>query len=209
MKPKIATANGLTRGQVSAILIKIAQQLGMEDIKDAAEMFLRGTAEIVVKKILDMIGIVKTSATSERFVAKDMFKLKKDRGICSYLDDNFESWFLAGEGKVENAIPEGELRYGKLTKVSVDDPIIEELGGETKAETALTEMFDLMSKQPKGEEGTLLTNGYANIFYVRDLSGVLRAVFVLWNDDGWHVDAYSVEGLHAWSDGRRVFSRNS
>ena len=186
----------------------IVNKLGGEE---GAKSFLRGTVEIVVKRILDMIGIVKTSATSEKFVAKDKFKLKKDGGICSYLGDNFLSWFLTGEGKVEDAIPEGELRYGKLTKGSVDGPIIEELGGEAKAETTLTEVFDLVSKQSDGQEKEdgLLTNGWANIFYVQDTAGVLRAVYVGWLGAGWLVDAYSVERPYAWGDGCQVFSRNS
>ncbi len=189
----------------------IVNKLGGEE---GAKSFLRGTVEIVVKRILDMIGIVKTSATSEKFEAKKKFVVntKGDASVkISYLGDNFLSWFLAGEGKVEDAIPEGELSYGKLTKGSVDGPIIQELGGEAKAETTLTEMFDLMSKQSNAQEKEdgLLTNGWANIFYVRDTAGVLRAVDVGWDDGGWYVYARSVESPHGWHGGCQVFSRNS
>ena len=59
---------------------------------------------------------------------------------------------------------------------SVDGPILAELGGEAKAETTLTEVYSLMEAQKNGENGPLLTNGYANIFYVRDVNGALRAV---------------------------------
>jgi hypothetical protein len=65
-----------------------------------------------------------------------------------------------------------------------------------------------MEKQKNGEDGVILNNGYANIFYVKDESGVLRAVNVRWNDYGWSVDASSVEDPGRWRDGVQVFSRN-
>jgi len=37
---------------------------------------------------------------------------------------------------------------------------------------------------------------------------VLRAVNVNWNDDGWNVNANSVENPNRWNDGNQVFSRN-
>jgi hypothetical protein len=38
------------------------------------------------------------------------------------------------------------------------------------------ERFSIMEKQRNGEAGPLLTDGYANIFYIEDVSGDLRAV---------------------------------
>ena len=67
-----------------------------------------------------------------------------------------------------------------------------------------------MEKQGnKGEDGILLNNGYANIFYIKDQNGVLRPVGVYWCDDGWLVSAYSVGRPSRWDAGGRVFSRNS
>jgi len=43
---------------------------------------------------------------------------------------------------------------------------------------------------------------------VYDNAGVLRAVNVNWNDDGWNVNANSVENPNRWNDGNQVFSRN-
>ncbi len=37
---------------------------------------------------------------------------------------------------------------------------------------------------------------------------VLRAVYVNWNDDGWNVNANSIENRNEWNDDNRVFSRN-
>jgi hypothetical protein len=160
-------------------------------------------------KILNMLGTTTTSATTEKFVAKEKFR-KDSKEVKFYgFFRSFEEDFLSGDGKIEEPLNEQELRYGNLTKNSVDGPIIEELGGEAKAETTLTELYDLLKKQANRKCGDLLTNGYANILYIRNTSGVLRAVNVNRCDDGWHVFAASVEDPHGWPAGRRVFSRNS
>jgi len=39
-------------------------------------------------------------------------------------------------------------------------------------------------------------------------AGVLRAANVNWNDDGWNVNANSVENPNEWNAGNQVFSRN-
>lgn len=160
--------------------------------------------------LLEPVGTVTISATAGRFVARDKFVINTSASAkvkISYLGDNFKSWFLEGDGKIEELIGEQTLRYAKLRKSSVDGPIISELGGETKAETALAEMFSLMKEQANGEAGILLNNGYANIFYVHDLSGVLRTVDVFWYGDGWYVFASAVENPFRWDDGSQVFSR--
>jgi hypothetical protein len=162
--------------------------------------------------LLEAVGTVSILATTDTFVAKNRFVVNTKHNaqvLISGLGDNFTEWFLLGVGKTEDPITEQALRYLKLRKFSLDGPIIEELGGEAKAETTLSEMFSLMEKQKLGEDGVLLNNGYANIFYIKDQNGVLRAVSVYWHDDGWYVDATSFEDPDGWSDGIQVVSRNS
>jgi len=162
--------------------------------------------------ILELVSTVVVSATTSKFVAKEKFVVNTKRNApvkISAVWDNFTSWFLSGDGKTEDPISEQTLRYHKLRKYSVDGPIITELGGEEKSETTLTEMFSLMEKQKNGEDGVLLNNGYANIFYTRDQNGVFRAVGVVWHGDGWYVGAGSVESPFGWGGSRQVFSCNS
>lgn len=162
--------------------------------------------------ILELISTVVVPTTTSNLVAKEKFVRDTGRRAkvkISYLGVNFTEWFLSGNGKTEDPISEQTIRYHKLRKPSVDGPIIAELGGEEKSETTLFEMFALMEKQGKGEDGVLLNNGYANIFYIRDRAGVLRGVHVGWDGDGWDVDADSVEGPYRWGGGGQVFSRNS
>lgn len=162
--------------------------------------------------ILEPVSRVMVPATTGKLVAKEKFVPdtgRKAKVKISYLGDNFTAWFLNGDGKTEDPISEQTLRYHKLRKSSVDGPIITELGGEAKAETTLSEMFSLMEKQKHGEDGVLLNNGYANIFYIKDQNGVLRSVYVYWDVVGWGVFAYSVVRPDRWRGGCQVFSRNS
>src|SRR3989344_6297789 len=162
--------------------------------------------------LLELVGLTKVPATTFPFVAKTKFvaNTKADAGVkISGAGHNFTVWFLSDNGKIEGPLPEQTLRYHKLLKDSVDSSIIAELGGEEKSETTLSEMFSVMEMQGKGQAGVLWNNGYANIFYVKDQKGVLRAVSMLWDGDGWRVDASPVVGSHTWCDWRRVFSRQS
>ena len=162
--------------------------------------------------LLEFVGTVLVPATTGKFVAKDKFMVNTlhDAPVkISKVGDNFTKWFLCGDGKTEDPISEQTLRYAKLRKASVDSSIIEELGGEAKAETMLFAMFSLMEEQRYGKKGVLLNNEYANIFHIPDKFGVLRAVYVRWNAGGWHVgwyvDAFLVGDSFKWLDGDRVF----
>ena len=209
MRHDIATANHLTRGQESAVLLKIAEQTGIQNVGEAAKAFLQGSFEIVRIKIVDVIGTATTSTTADKFVAKDKF-ITDSKGIkFKGISGNFTKWFLGGDGKIEEPIGEKVLRYGNLIKHSTDGPIMEELGGETKVETSLTELYDLLIKQSNGEEGVLLTNGHANIFWIRDIGGVMRTFFVCWESGYWLVYVYYNMNPRSWSAGTRVFFRSS
>jgi hypothetical protein len=212
-----------TTGPLNQLIVNLGGQDGGE-WEQQLKQFLRKEpcwtegrgAQVAVlyptPSILELVGAVAVNATTGKFVAKDKFLINTKRNekvLISYLGDNFKAWFLNGDGKTEDPISEQTLRYAKLRKASLDGPIITELGGEAKAETTLSEMFSLMEKQKHGEDSVLLNNGYANIFYIKDGAGVLRAVSVGWGGDGWDVEASSVKALYSWRDGGRVLSRNS
>ena len=160
------------------------------------------------ERLIDFVGTFVVPEIATSFIARENFIVdmnKKAKVRISHLGDNFKENFL---GKIEEPFVGSTLRYGKLKKDSVDRPIIAELGGE-KAETSLAEMFTLMEQRPNGEDGALLTNGYANIFYIRDKKGVLWAVDCRWHDVGWRVVADSVDYPYEWRGGYQVFSRSS
>ncbi|MCH7828825.1 hypothetical protein IH982_03145 [Patescibacteria group bacterium] len=145
-------------------------------------------------------GTAMIPATTEQFVVREKFV----RGNTLFLGMNFEGWF---EGKTEEAVMETELRYATLTGSLVGRPILAELGD--KAETTLAQIWALMERQPNGEEGVLLTGGWENVFYVRDVNGELRVVYVSRGGSSWLVDADLATRMRSLSVGYRVFSRNS
>jgi hypothetical protein len=180
--------------------------------RDELRQFL-GLKPLIPKPepLLEYVNSITNPGTIEKFIARDRFVINTKSGApvrISYLGDNFKEWFL---GKIEEPIGRSTLctlHYCNLLKASVDGPIIAKFGGKDKVAATLAEMLSYMEKQGNGEEGLLLTNGYANIFYIRDIGGVLRAVHCYWYDVGWHVHADSVEDPIEWRAGDRVFSRN-
>lgn len=165
----------------------------------------------VTSTLLTTFATVPLPATTEPFGAREKFVVNTSADAevkISFISENFTNWFLADGGKVEPAQAERGLRYAKLKKSLRYELIITELGGEAKAETSLADIWSLLKKQAHGGEGALLTNGYANIFYIRDRSSVLRTVCVGWYGRGWRVAAYSVERPNDWYAHSQVFSCN-
>jgi len=200
------------RGQDEALLNILGGQEVAEQIIARRVRVTIEEIEKVGESILEFVSTVSISPTTGPFVAKERFVVNTKRNApvkINYLSDDFISRFLLGEGKTEDPIGEQTLRSHKLRQSSVDGPIITELGGEAKAETTLTEVFSPMEKQKNGEDGVLLNNGYANIFYIRDQNGLLCAVGARWVGVGWYVFACSVEAPGRWFGGCRVFSRDS
>ena len=170
---------------------------------------LKKVAKAIASALLVLVTRVSVAATKESFFAAEKLVVNTEQDAkvkISGLWGNFETNFL---GKVEPAFGGSELKVHKLLEKALDKPIIEELGGEAKAETTLTEMFSLMKVQGHGQEGPLLTNGWANIFYIRDVNGVLWAVGCYWFGLGWFCDAYSVDRPDDWLADNQVVSRNS
>lgn len=200
--PKLAAALVEHQGAFTSMSTDDAQWVIMHTV-DAISVFVEAVKNRVKNTLLKLLGKVEVQAT-KRFIARDNFTLG-NAGI-SYLGDNFKERFL---GKTEENVLKTTLFYHELTKSSVDRPIINELGGEAKAETRLSQLYVLLKKQSSGQKDAFLTNGFANIFYVCDINGVLWAVFAHWDGDGWLVSANSVENPRGWDEGDRVFSGNS
>ena len=158
--------------------------------------------------LLEAVGTVPIPAV-KTFMARDFFKIGEHNGVkIGYISDNFQNAFLAGDGKIETDIPEATLRVRKLAMSSVDGPIIAELGKEN-AETFLCQLAEMMKAQGQDQQGKLLTNGYANIFYIRATDGVLWAVRCSWYSGSgyWYVCASPVADPSTWYADGQVVSR--
>jgi hypothetical protein len=135
------------------------------------------------------------------FVIRDRFKSGADVRFSTVWAE-FKSRFFR---QTEAPAPAMTMRKYKLLAFAPDGPIIAELGGEARVETRLGAAFTLLQRQGGGEPGFLQTNGFANIFYVRDERGVLCAIRIGWADAGWVVDAIPVADPLAWNGQHLIF----
>jgi hypothetical protein len=151
--------------------------------------------------LLEAVATTTIPANPEAFVIRDRFE--KPAGIrFATVWTEFKKRFY---GKTEGPRPEAVLRKYKLLTVAPDAPIIAELGGESKVEASISAAYSLMERQGRGEEGILQINGYANIFYVRDLKSKLCALRIGWDGEGWVIDAISVDDPLAWNGKHEIF----
>lgn len=151
--------------------------------------------------LLEPLGTVIVPEINEPFTADTG---PEEQVKVFFLEVSFEEWF---SGKVEEPSPATAFRYAKLTKYSLDEEVLKELGDH--AETKLGQAYRLMSLQPQGEEGVLLTNGDLNVFYVRDGNNILCVVNFYWVvGRGWRVGALRVEAQLGSLEGSRVFSQS-
>lgn len=185
----------LNLGQIEAIVNKLGGMGGVS-------RFLSGELTIKASDLLRQVATVNV-ADVNKFVASDNFRTNNPVVKIAWLGDNFKRIFL---GKTEEGVEATTLTIHKLEKTSRDPGIMAELG-EWRTETSLAHLYELLKKQPNGESGVLLTNGYANIFYIRGTDGNFWAVLAHWPRDGWYVLANSVENPDVWYAGRQVVSR--
>ncbi len=187
----------------------IWNMIGGEEMIDA---LITGRAKIEVKLtkvILSSLGTTNTSATDEKFIAKEKFVMNSKEVRFHGIWENFNEWYLTGDGVVDEVMGAQSICFADLTQDCADSLIIKEFGGEKKSETTLAELYDLLKKQGNGEDGVLLTNGRANIFYIKNIFGVLCVVDVYWCSVGWSVHSDSFGGISIRENDARVFSRKS
>lgn len=183
----------------------IVNKLGGEE---GADRFLRNETEVVEKvKLLKRVSTIELPAVKD-FIAADHFVVdtsEKAKVKISYLGDNFRKYFLPKKETGEVAAE--ELTVNELLEDAYDPAIVTDLGGEEKVEISLGQFFAMFAKQPNGESGQLLTNGRANIGYIRGDDGVLWTVHGRWNDDGWVFEASPLDNPYRWYAGYQVLSR--
>lgn len=151
--------------------------------------------------LLEPLETAVVPATLTPVVVRDFFN--KNSGVkFAAIWNEFKSRFF---DKTENPIPELTYRKYKLLRIAPDGPIIANLGGEAKVQSTVTAAFSLLKRQGNGGAGFLQTNGYANIFYAVDTNGVLCAIRIGWADDGWVIDAISVQDPLAWNGKHEIF----
>lgn len=160
--------------------------------KPAAEVKSTGVLAEVSKNIV----VVKTSKS------KKPVEFFKDReGL--YVWDNFKERILASASPTKLG-KSFKLNSFQLTRDALDREIEGDLPkSHLFSETDVCAIVaELISKQPGGKDGLLLSNGRANLFYTKNC-----VVSVYWNSGGrrWSVNTWRRGGLR-WYAGMRVFS---
>ena len=183
----------LNLGQIEALVNKAG---GMENVL----CVLRGDAEMEIKRInlLSKLGIVEVPAI-ENFVLTE--EVIKEANV--YAWGSFREMFFR---KQEQGVTANRLAIHSLGKNSLDSPIRKELGDNE--EITLAHFVHLLKQQSEGQDGVLLTNGYANIAYIKGNNGNLWAVYAYWNSGNryWSVHASSVGIPDDWRAGCQVIS---
>ncbi len=148
--------------------------------------------------IIDNIPIATQPFQSDSFFKNGPVKLQ--------LSHNFMNWILK---VIPDSIPafEGILRQTQFSKNMYDFEILAELGHPKPF--SLSEFTAILSylltKQLKGEEGTLFVNGFVNVFYVQLEHGRVVVVNAYWGRDEWSLGATGL-GNDVWR-GHCIFSR--
>ncbi|MCX6717557.1 MAG: hypothetical protein NTU76_02685 [Candidatus Taylorbacteria bacterium] len=210
---KIAHAvvdNGGSDSNTKTVLLKTA-------LANDIALLILGKAKIVMIEVPKSLRLVKSGiavpAVTEPFVVADHFQVnigdnvakpwKKGEVKISNVGDNFKCLF----GQVVPVRDGQVMSCHQLTKKTCDTDIRDELG--LGIETDLAGLWHLLEQQPEGDKGVLHTNSrYANIFYITDKNGVVRAVFACWLGGGWLVSS-DIFNDRQWRAHCRVFSRNS
>ena len=119
-----------------------------------------------------------------------------------------KSVFAYRDSDLDNLLPttlkeSGETKVSgyELTKVTTEADLAK-VGGKF---TNLLQIEDLILRTEKGENTGLITNGYANIFFL----GVGNSVFAVdaYRDSGgWYIYCDRFRARDAWSAGRGFFS---
>jgi|SRR3990172_10448492 len=201
------------RKQNPAFILHLEAFLKMSEKKRSEAFGIKSLAIAETKHLkLNNSNVV----ISALFLMNDEFNPEqhfKKGDVKYWLSDNFQKYVL-NPAKPFSAISGMSFSKHSLKETTYDKDIMEELGINEQSgklmtrEEILHTIADLTGKQPKGESGTLLTNGYATIIgYMKCDDGVVRAVRVRWYSDNREWICYC-RGLDGWFGGREVLSRN-
>ena len=120
------------------------------------------------------------------------------------------NWILKPMKDVKVSLAnEVKLEKFSLTKPMHDTEIQTELQNPNPmdVEIFLPLLWQMLSLQPNAEEGSLLTNGYSNIFHVKLKDSRVVAVVVRWIGDVWRLSASELDCADGrWSGGRAFFT---
>ena len=174
---------------------------GVENVK----AILRERASVTVEIVQRLSSLTSVTVTGNTITPHDFFKTRE--GL--WTSSNFNNFTLSGVSKKKVTADEATIGYADLAQAANDAEIAGELPEGYVFEDVnvfLVHLATLIEGQWGGKEGTLLNNGYANIFYVK-VDGEVFAVDVYWVADRrrWSCYADRLDDSRCYA-GNRAFS---
>jgi len=189
-------------GKLNALVKKI----GGLDVMDGV---LDGTVEfsIVARRRLKLLGEVSLPRRSKEFDPHEFFRTRDGLWVSDFFRDH-----VLSVAKKTKAVRAQKGANFQLEDHSSDKEIRAEFPENHIFEDAsafCAHLAGMIERQWSGTEGDLISNGYANIFYVRGKDNEVFAVIVFWLvvRREWRVGAYRL-GDDRWAAGDRAFSSN-
>lgn len=193
-------------GQIEAVLNKIGGEEAIPRLLAGQLIVVEHGESSAPRPIFEHVGTFTVPPASE-FIAAKKFVVdmsERARVRIASIGSNFEKFMLP---KVERNLEGGERKLSGLIEPAYDLPqtpdklgTIAGLGGMTKARTSLHDFYETLAhKQARGDCSW-------TVGYVDDINDVPWAVNAYWND-GWLVEAYSVDYPFVWYAGLEFVSR--
>lgn len=142
---------------------------------------------------------------ARKFVVKEHFQGNSGTGPRIFaLHEGFCDVMM---NKIEENVPASILTFWTPEQACLKDKnILPDFGD--RAQTFLAHLWELLSKQPNGEEGALLVKGAQNVFYVMGTDNRRWAVHLHWEtsgDSGWVIRA-DCENQCEWRSQDQIIS---
>ena len=201
--------------QFLANLFKFAKKYNLSNERLYNSLKEEDFAEKIIKSITDSVKSFKlkflkklgtVSVSSEEFKKSDFFT--NNGPVRLWMSDNFKTYILS---EISDTIHARDTTLTKLilSQSMTDAEIRAEIGEDNIATPTgwAQEFMSLLQEQSRGEKGTLLNSGYANIRYVKTTNGEVFAVDANWDADDheWFLDACELD-VYRWLDGFYVFA---
>lgn len=138
----------------------------------------------------------------DRFVARQYFKedISPTADVrISWLGARFSQRYVV---KIEGEAGDVTLQSYTLTRPSNDNQIIAALND--RHETRLADVWCLLRRHASGQGGGLRSDTVPNLFFIRDASGELGVIDVIWGGAGWEIGASEVGDPRQWPRGSHV-----
>lgn len=137
-------------------------------------------------------------ATKDQLCVKEFFQIRKGLHVYDSFCNRFDL-----DAPVQAA--PGRLYVASLLKLNADDQEIQKELPEECLST-LKDIAGFIEAQWNGKSGLLLSNGYANIFYVLGKNGQIFVMNVSWisDDRGWNVGDWEFGVNGRWFAGFQI-----